>query len=65
MGHLPGPFLYQSWGYVDSGFRRKDDGDGGWDYVDSGFALGITCRKDDGDEGLGLRGFRLLPERRW
>ena len=51
---------YQSWGYVDSGFRRKDDGDGGWDYVDSGF-----CRKDDGDEGLGLRGIRLSPERRW
>jgi hypothetical protein len=40
---------------VDSGFRRKDDGDRGWGYVDSGFR-----RKDDGDRGWGYvdSGFR-------
>ena len=46
-------------GYVDSGCRRKDGGDGVGGYVDSG------CRRKDGGDGWGLRGFRLSPERRW
>ncbi len=47
--------VMRGWGYVDSGFRRKDDGDRGWGYVDSGFR-----RKDDGDGGWGYvdSGFR-------